>query len=118
MSIRITKKELKENYIVANCSYCDSYYITKTTPIELYNSGVYGWNWNVHPIEYNTPSGKRVIAIVDGYRSKPSSDYKNNKDYEIIAKYNAKARKMFEITRDYKKFEKLQQKLIKELNFP
>ena len=100
MSIKVTRKGLKENYVVVHCAYGDSQYlILPNTPI-LYNYGVCGWNWNAYLIKYN--NGKNIFALVDGYRSHPSSDYKNHKDYEIVKKYNEKARKVCEEVNDYK----------------
>ena len=99
MSIKVTRKELKENYVIVNCAYCNSQYLRlPNTPI-LYNYGVYGWNWNAYIIKYN--NGKNIFALVDGYRSQPTSDYKNNKDYEIVRNYNELARKVCEETDDY-----------------
>lgn len=99
MSFKITRKELKNNYVIVNCAYCDSQYLRLPNTVTFYNCGVYGWNWSAYITPYN--NNKRVFALVDGYRSHPSSDYKNNKDYEIVRKYNEKARDVCISNQDY-----------------
>ena len=86
MSIKVTRKELQESYIIVNCGYCDSYNIRRYYAGDYYNSGVYGWNWTAYIINYN--KGEKRFALVDGYRNHPISDFKNKKDYEIVRKYN------------------------------
>ena len=110
MSIKITRKDLQENYIIVNCAYCDSYNIRRYQDSDFHNYGVYGWNWSAYIINYN--NGTRRFALVDGYRSHPKSDFKNNKDYEIVRKYN----KLLENVRDEKTIQSYIDKMMEELN--
>jgi len=55
-----------------------------------YNSGVYGWNFDVYEIERKSPSHTRKIAIVTGYRNLP----KKHRDRRITTYYETAARKV------------------------
>ena len=110
MKVKVTKKEIKENYKnVISVGYCELQYLLRGKNPNFYTSGVYDWGADIYQINYNT-------CIVTGYRS-----FGNIKiERDTIQKYEEKARK---ICRDYslnweqetKKLDKLLDKFIKEV---
>jgi len=98
--IKITNKELKENNTILSVGYCAmqsllSYYY----PI-AYNSGIYGWNYDVYNID--------GIIICTGYRPIASQNIVPN--YEMIRHYEKKAQ-----NKTQKEKEKLLKQLIEKL---
>lgn len=92
MKFKITRKELKENYRVVNVPYCELQYLLRNCSPVAYNSGVYGWNYDVYTFErYSTD-----IAICTGYCLMPGKNLYtagiscrewDKKAEEIILKY-------------------------------
>ena len=77
MKFKITKKELKENYRCVYVGYCDLQYLLRNCSPIAYNSGVYGWNYDVYTFEQYSTN----IAICTGYRLMPG---KNLRDVGIL----------------------------------
>lgn len=83
----ITKNDIKRQYrIIIRVGYCDLYHLTKRLRKVGYNAGIYGWNYDVFELDYNT-------CIITGYRAfdkgtiRLSSDfiqYIENKTKKII----------------------------------
>ena len=58
--IKTTRKQIKNSFSkIFYCGYCDLDEITTKSPL-LYNSGVYGWNYDVYVFGN--------IAVTTGYR--------------------------------------------------
>lgn len=91
--MRITKKELKQNYnYIIRAGYCELYNITREAR-EIGNaSGVYGWNWTAYEIE---ATNGEPIAICTGYRDMTGDRVEGlqkfeNKAKEIAGEYYSK----------------------------
>ena len=81
--------------------YCDLQYLLRRSNKVGYNSGVYGWNYDVFSLDNDN------IAICTGYRGMPGSRI----DYKIVDKYEKKAEALF---KDWSiKYEEQQEKLKK-----
>ena len=88
--------------------YCELYYLLYFQKRIGYNSGVYGWNYDVFHIDFRT-------CIVTGYRP-----FGNIKSYDLCYKYNEKARTVIEnrnlsYDEQKEKVENLLQEFIKTL---
>lgn len=92
MKFKVTRKEIKENYRCVSVGYCDLQYLLRYLSPIAYNSGVYGWNFDVYTFEQYSTN----IAICTGYRGMPGKNlYKtgiscqewNQKAQDIISKY-------------------------------
>lgn len=86
MKFKITRRELKENYRCVAVGYCDLQYLLHYCSPIAYNSGVYGWNYDVYTFEQYSTN----IAICEGYRGYPGIPI----DYNIYIKYEAKAKEI------------------------
>ena len=92
MKFKITRRELKENYRCVSVGYCELQYILRDCSPIAYNSGVYGWNYDVYTFEQYSTN----IAICTGYRGMPGKNLYtagiscrewDKKAEEIILKY-------------------------------
>lgn len=92
MKFKITRKELKENYRCVSVGYCDLQYLLYYCSPIAYNSGVYGWNYDVYTFEQYSTN----IAICTGYRGMPGKNLYtagiscrewDKKAQDIISKY-------------------------------
>ena len=82
MKYRTTQKEVKNNYChVLSVGYADLGYLLQHRNPEAYTAGVYGWNADIYSIG--------STAIVTGYRP-----FGKHIDYDIVRKYNEKAKKI------------------------
>jgi len=81
VKLRVTKKEIRENYRIVGIGYCGAQYLLKHQEPFGYSSGVYGWACDYYEVD--------GVIISSGY------DYIHNKnvkcDYEMIKKYDNKA---------------------------
>lgn len=107
MARKITRNDLKNEYRYIACiSYCDLQTITKYLREVGYNHGVYGWNYTVYEIDYDT-------CIATGYRTSSIGGTYNR---EIVKKYENKMRKYEEkysgINYSWKKREAYAKKLV------
>ena len=82
MKYKITKKEVKQNYKILGVGYCNMQYLLSYQKPIAYTAGAYGWNEDIYNIE--------GITISTGYNYTDSKNIK--KDYELIKKYEDKAR--------------------------
>ena len=72
MKFKITRKQLKENYIVINCTHYSNNLLAamqRHAETTCYNSGVYGWNYDAYIF------GR--YALIQGYRTF-KGDYEGN----------------------------------------
>lgn len=79
MKLKVTNKQLKGSF--QNIIYMDNLHFLSyavTDGASFYNSGVYGWNYDVYVYDYKT-------ILVTGYRNLPY----NIRNYKIEEKYNA-----------------------------
>ncbi len=86
MKFKIARRELKENYRCVAVGYCDLQYLLRNCSPVAFNSGVYGWNYDVYTFEQYSTN----IAICTGYRGMPGIPI----DYNIYTKYEAKAKEI------------------------
>ena len=109
--MKITRKEIINNFNKVYCvGYCELQHLLRTSNKVGYNSGIYGWNYDIFSLDNGN------VAICTGYRGMPGVRI----DYNITEKYEAKARVIIE---DYstsyetrqKKIEKLVKKFIEEI---
>ena len=104
MKFKTTQKEIKNGYYnIISIPYCDAQFLLKGNDPIAYTAGVYGWNANIHHINYNT-------CIVTGYR--PFGESCNR---DILRKYEQKARKIYE-SDNIKKYDTKINKINKLLN--
>ena len=87
MKIKTTRKNINNNYRKVFCTgYCDLQYIMRNFDATYYNSGVYGWNYDVY-IDAATD-----IAITTGYRGMFGVRIPS----EILEKYTTAAKKILQ----------------------
>ena len=80
--IKVTKREMKQNYKILSVGYCDmQYLLAYETPIS-YSAGVYGWSCDYYYIQ--------GVVISTGYSPISSKNMKD--DYKLIKEYEAKAK--------------------------
>lgn len=59
----LTKNEIKKQYeTIIQIGYCDLYELIRTLEKIGYNAGVYGWNYDVFKLDYDT-------CVITGYRT-------------------------------------------------
>lgn len=59
----LTKNEIKKQYeTIIQVGYCDLYDLTRQLKKIGYNAGIYGWNYDVFELDWNT-------CIITGYRT-------------------------------------------------
>lgn len=102
MEIKTTKKEIQKSFKNIICvGYCSLQNLLSYTDATFYTCGVNGWNADVYKTNNNT-------IIVTGYRP-----FGNIENYELVKKYENKAKKIKENNFYY---EEIKQKLNKLLN--
>lgn len=113
--IKITRKEATNtNNKIISIGYCKAHdLLTGVEPIG-YNSGVYGWNWDLYEITH-TKTGEG-LTICTGYRS-TIGEYI---DHKTINKYEQQARKIrnnwdLNYTQQLKRITTLRDKFINEI---
>lgn len=83
MKVKVTKKQMKENYKnIIKIGYCEGQYMLRCADPVYYSAGVYGWSCDYYVINKNT-------IISTGYNPIGNIDNK-----EIIDKYEKKAEKI------------------------
>lgn len=107
----MTRKEIinRFNYVYS-VGYCDLQHLLRYHNKIGYNSGVYGWNFDIYSLDNGN------IAICTGYRNTPGKSINR----EIIRKYEQKARDIiydysFNYDEQKKKLNKLLDKFIVEI---
>ena len=89
MKFKTTKKEINACYYAVSIGYCDLQDLLSHENAAAYTCGVYGWNADIYTFGN--------VAIVTGYRP-----FGIHIDYDIVNKYNKKARAIREdYTKDY-----------------
>lgn len=87
MKLKISNKEIKQRFKnIIVIGYCNAQYLLKGIEPTFYNCGVYGWNYDLYEIDYNT-------CIITGYRNfpKPTLEYK----YIDLERYEEQAKKCY-----------------------
>ena len=113
--IKMTIKEATNtNNKIIKVGYCQAWHLLKGVEPIGYNSGVYGWNWDLYEITH-TKTGEG-LTICTGYRSTIGEFI----DYKTINKYEAQARKIYKnyelgYKQQLKRIEKLRDKFINEI---
>ena len=105
--INVKEREIKEGWANIICvGYCDLQYLLKYRNADFYTCGTYGWKADIYKINNST-------VIVTGY-----APFGNIRNYDLVKKYEDKARKIA-LSGDYekepKKLERLLQKFIDEI---
>ena len=112
MSIKVTRKELNETFNCIGCGYCTAQYLLNYESPTFYNYGVYGWNFSGYILRHSI-TGKTLL-LTTGYRNMIHSNIVKN-DYDIISKYEEKARKIFNDNPTRKQIQDLIDQLIDEI---
>lgn len=108
MNIKITKRELQNNYnYIVRAGYCELSTLMRDASKEGYACGVYGWNWEAFEIQ---ASNGEYVAICTGYRDM------TGKRIEGLKKFEEKARKIYDYNnkKTYEQKEKAHAKLLKQ----
>lgn len=105
--INVKEREIKEGWAnIIVVGYCDLQYLLKYKDADFYTCGTYGWKADIYKIDRST-------VIVTGY-----SPFGNIRNYDLVKKYEEKARKI-SLSGDYKnepkKLERLLQKFVDEI---
>jgi len=89
MKLKASKKEIRENsYYVLSIGYCNAQYLLKAFEPFAYSCGYYGWSCDYYEITTN----KHRLIISTGYSPISSQNLPKKDYYEIIRKYDEKAR--------------------------
>lgn len=103
MKFKTTKKAVNAGYNNIICvGYADLHYLLNQLEPTAYTAGVYGWNADIYNIN--------GVVIVTGYR--PFGNIKP--DYDIVQKYNMKARDIIHNAIDYVEIKEKLNNLINE----
>ena len=104
MKTRTTNKDIKNNYFyIYRIGYCDLHHLLNYESPFAYTCGVYGWNADIYDVD--------GVAIVTGYRPGVGKSV----DYEIVRKYDKKARDIiYNSSIEYDKTKKQVKKLLKK----
>ena len=100
--IRTTRKQIQNSFArVFQCGYCDLQYIFQWYNPSFYNSGIYGWNYDVYDLGN--------IAITTGYRGM----FGERIPGELIKHFDAEAQNIlsFENKQSYKEKQKAMEAL-------
>ena len=68
MKFKVTRKEIKENYRAVSVPYCELQHLLRYRNPIAYNSGIYGWNYNMYDFSCDFSTN---ICICTGYRGCP-----------------------------------------------
>ena len=112
MSIKATRKELKETFVCIGCGYCAAQNLLTYEPAIFYNYGVYGWNFSGYILSHSK-SDKRLL-LTTGYRNMIHNNIVIN-DYQFIEKYESKAEALPYSERNRETLQKLIDDLIDEI---
>src|SRR5574344_28909 len=67
MRMKATRKQIVDNHYCIAVGYCQLQHLLTYAKSPYYTAGVYGWNFDVYPFEYNGYN----VAICTGYRGMP-----------------------------------------------
>lgn len=119
MKLRTTKREVRENaYRILSVGYCEIQFLMRSKEPFSYCAGVYGWCCD----NYEITTNKYRLVISTGYS--PINDKNICKEtlknkYNIIKKYEDKARKINSTSKGWddvkKKLDKLVNKFVDEI---
>lgn len=94
MKLKASKKTIKENsFRILSVGYCDAQYLLRAEEPFSYCCGSYGWSCD----NYELNNGKHRLLISTGYSPIESQNIDKNilkNKYEIVKKYEDKARKI------------------------
>ena len=102
MKVKVSKKEIRNSYFrIVGVPYCELQYLLRNESADYYSAGVYGWSCDYYKFE------ELGVIISTGY------DYLGKApERKILEKYNNKARKMWEESKDHYKTAKQVHKLL------
>lgn len=84
----ITRNDIRRQYTnIIQIGYCDLYELTRELKKIGYNAGVYGWNYDVFELDWDT-------CIITGYRTFSKGTIRLTRDY--IKKTEEKIKRIFE----------------------
>ena len=94
--VKVSKKQMKENYRILSVGYCDLQFLLKHRDPIAYSAGTYGWSCDYYDI--------KGVVISTGYN--PIKSKNVNDSYDLIKEYNEKARNI-----EYTTYEEMISKL-------
>ena len=101
MKTQTTNKQIRNNYkTIIKVGYCNLQRLLMREQVRYYTAGVNGWNSDIYIIEN--------VAISTGYN--PIGSIKPS--YEVLCKYEEKAKQITNKYMDYEKQKKMLYKLI------
>lgn len=85
MKFKVTRKEIKENYRAVSVPYFELQSLLHYRSPIAYNSGIYGWNYDVYDFRWDFSTN---ICICTGYRGYPGIPVERDLyvKYEEVAK--------------------------------
>lgn len=87
MSIKASKKEVKENFYVVGVPYCDLQYLLRFQTPFAHSEGVYGWQCDYYQVDGSN------FVISTGYSTVQNIEIDDTIKRDIIKKYNVLAAK-------------------------
>lgn len=82
MSIKASKREVKESFYVVGVPYCDLQYLLRFVTPFAHSEGVYGWQCDYYQVEGSN------FVISTGYSTVQNIEIEDTVKREIIKKYN------------------------------
>jgi len=87
MRVKVSRKQIAENYYCISVGYCELQHLFMFQNSPYYNSGVYGWNFDVYAFEFRGCN----VAITTGYRGMIDNCKGNKCTYETYREFDNKA---------------------------
>lgn len=87
MSIKASKREIKESFYVVGVPYCDLQYLLRFITPFAHSEGVYGWQCDYYQVDGSN------FVISTGYSTAQNIEIEDSIKRDIIKKYNNLAAK-------------------------
>ena len=107
MKFKITKKEIKENYRAVSVPYCELQHLLRYRNPIAYNSGIYGWNYDMYDFSRDFSTN---ICICTGYRRYPGISVER----DLYVKYEEAAKEIIYGDTPYREVKEKLDDLIRE----
>ena len=107
MKFKVTRKEIKENYRAINVPYCELQSLLSYRSPIAYNSGIYGWNYDVYDFSRDFSTN---ICICTGYRRYPGIPVER----DLYVKYEEAAKEIIYGDTQYQEVKEKLDDLIRE----
>ena len=107
MKFKVTGKEIKENYRAINVPYCELQSLLHYRSPIAYNSGIYGWNYDVYDFRWDFSTD---ICICTGYRNYPGIPVER----DLYVKYEEAAKEIIYGDTPYQEVKSILNELIHE----